>query len=86
MTTTTDYNDIPAAAEKRVGFNLLGLLRSWAAKARQRRQQRLTLFELDRMDEHLLRDMGINPADVRASFAGRRSSIWLDPMRRYDRV
>jgi uncharacterized protein YjiS (DUF1127 family) len=86
MTTTTDYSDIPAAVPERGGLNLLGLLRSWATKARQRREGRLTMFELSRMEEHLLRDMGINPADVEAAFAGRRSSVWLDPMRRYDRV
>jgi uncharacterized protein YjiS (DUF1127 family) len=83
MTTTTDYNDAPASPVP-AGLGLGRLFRSWLASARRRRQARLTLFELSRLDAHLLRDMGINPADVRDALAGRWSSVWLDPMRRFD--
>lgn len=83
MTTTTDYNEVPALP---VRAGLGGLFRAWLAGVRKRREQRLTLYELSRVDDYLLRDMGINPADVRDALAGRRTSVWLDPMRRYDRV
>jgi len=42
------------------------------------------LIELSRLDAHLLRDMGINPLDVRDAYNGRATSILFDPFRSYD--
>jgi hypothetical protein len=39
-----------------------------------------------RLDAHLLRDLGINPMDVRDAYTGRSTSILFDPIRPYDRA
>jgi uncharacterized protein YjiS (DUF1127 family) len=78
--TTIDYNDVPAALPERE--SLLGVLRIWFATRRRRRLERLTLLELARMDSYLLRDLGIDPMDVRDALDGRNSAILFDPVRR----
>lgn len=84
MTTTTDYDDLAATRPERRASGLGRAIRAWLIGVRQRREARQVLHELMRLDRHLLRDMGINPADVREALAGRNSSVWLDPMRRFD--
>ena len=39
-----------------------------------------------RLDAHLLRDLGINPMDVRDAYTGRSTSILFDPIRPCDRA
>jgi len=80
--TTIDYNDLPADLPERP--SLLAILRSWLGDLKRKRRERLTLLELSRLDNHLLRDMGINPMDVRDAYAGRNSSALFDPIRRHD--
>jgi uncharacterized protein YjiS (DUF1127 family) len=43
---------------------------------------RASMLELSRLDDRLLRDIGISHGDIRDALSGRRSSVWLDPMRR----
>ncbi len=85
--TTIDFADLPAVRppalpQQRRPF---AALRTWYAGFRLRREERLTLVELSRLDAHLLRDLGINPMDVRDAYTGRSSSILFDPIRPYDR-
>lgn len=79
--TTMDYQGVPAALPERRPSSRFGLLRGWLAERRQRRRMRMSMLELSRLDDHLLRDMGISRADIRDALRGRRSSVWLDPMR-----
>ncbi|MEQ1770000.1 MAG: DUF1127 domain-containing protein [Devosia sp.] len=44
-------------------------------------ERRKALEELSRLDDHLLRDMGLNPQDFRDAMAGRRTSILFEPIR-----
>lgn len=59
------------------------LLAGWFSRWRGRRAQRLALIELNHLDAHLLRDMGIEPQDVIDALAGRNSSLLFDPIRRH---
>jgi uncharacterized protein YjiS (DUF1127 family) len=79
--TTIDYNELPVALPERQ--NLLGILREWLGKMKRRRQERLTLLELSYFDNYLLRDIGINPADVRDALDRRNAAILFDPLRRH---
>ena len=79
--TTIDYHDLPmeASLTRRRPF---AALRDWYAAMQRRRNARLTMAELSRLDARLLRDIGINPMDVRDAYEGRSSSILFDPIRR----
>ncbi|MDC9822248.1 DUF1127 domain-containing protein [Devosia sp. ZB163] len=59
-----------------------GWFRRWLEKRRVRQLQRITLGELEQMNPHLLRDMGIEPRDVIDALEGRQSSLLFNPMRR----
>ncbi len=78
--TTFDINDTFAEATTRPAREnaLVRWFRAW----HRRRQTRITLAELYRMDPHLLRDMGIAPRDVIDALEGRDSSILFNPVRR----
>jgi uncharacterized protein YjiS (DUF1127 family) len=52
------------------------------ARRKERKLQRLTIYELSRLDPHLLRDIGIDMADIEAATLGRHLSVWLNPMRK----
>jgi uncharacterized protein YjiS (DUF1127 family) len=80
--TTIDYEGVPAALPERRATSRFGLLRDWFAKRREQRQMRASMLELSRLDDRLLRDIGISHGDIRDALSGRRSSVWLDPMRR----
>ena len=59
------------------------LLRLLLAMFRRHRRANRTYLELSKLDEWLLRDIGIDPADVRDAMQGRRSlSLLMHPMRR----
>jgi uncharacterized protein YjiS (DUF1127 family) len=79
--TTIDLNDavLELEAPRPERGTLIGrLFRSWHKK----RMEQRTLSELSRMPVHLLRDMGIEPADVRDALDGRRSSVLYNPIRK----
>ncbi|WP_423065852.1 DUF1127 domain-containing protein [Devosia sp. CN2-171] len=54
----------------------------WFATWRRRRQARITLGQLHRMDAYLLRDMGIEPQDIIDALEGRQSSLLFNPVRK----
>jgi len=76
---TIEINDsfIPVERPARTGW-----FRRWLDRRRLRRLQRVTLGELEQMNAHLLRDMGIEPRDVIDALEGRQSSLLFNPMRR----
>ncbi|MDB5541912.1 MAG: hypothetical protein JWQ89_3639 [Devosia sp.] len=77
--TTMDINEAVLGAPHGEAGSLIGkLYRRW----RERRYERATLIELSTMSPHLLRDMGIEPGDVRDALEGRRSSVLFNPIRR----
>jgi len=80
--TTLDFNDttLELPARRRTGR-----LIAWFRHPRHRRMQRMTLAEFERMNLHMLRDMGIEPQDVIDAMEGRNSSALFEPMRRPDR-
>jgi uncharacterized protein YjiS (DUF1127 family) len=79
--TTLDLYEASGVAEKRPAI-LAGLKRLWAGFGR-RREERMTLNALSRLDPYLLRDIGIEPLDVYDALSGRRRSILFSPIRRY---
>jgi uncharacterized protein YjiS (DUF1127 family) len=52
------------------------------ARRKERKLRRMTMYELSRLDPHLLRDIGIDFADVEAATLGRHLSVWLNPIRK----
>lgn len=58
---TTDILDRPQATGRRLGLRLAALLQDWIERDLARRQMR----QLRRLDDHLLRDIGITRDDVR---------------------
>lgn len=80
--TTIDINDRFAAATERPAREKI--FARWFATWRRRRQARITLGELHRMDAYLLRDMGIEPQDVIDALEGRNSSLLFNPVRKPD--
>lgn len=83
--TTIDYHDMTTAPLERRVSSRFDLLRRWLEERRQHRRMRHSMLELSRLDDHLLRDMGISRGDIRDALRGRNSSVWLDPMRRNER-
>lgn len=76
--TTIDLHEPIAGRQTRNRTLLAGLKRLWASHA-QRRADRI---ELSRMDQRLLRDIGLEPGDLIDGLAGRDRPVWLEPMRR----
>lgn len=61
---------------------LAGLKRLWASFKRTRAERKMVMT-LNQLDDHLLRDIGIEPQDMIAALHGRRApSIFFHPMRR----
>jgi uncharacterized protein YjiS (DUF1127 family) len=69
-----------SAAEKRPRI-LARLKQAWMA-TRRRRREAATVVELSRLDEHLLRDIGIEPQDVHDALKQQNLSILFSPVRR----
>lgn len=80
--TTMDYHDMPTVLPERRVSGRFGLLRHWLEERRQRRRMRNAMLELSRLDDRLLRDIGISHGDIRDALRGRHSLVWLDPLRR----
>ena len=59
---------------------LLARFRAAWANLRTRRQRAATVLELSRMDERLLRDIGIDPIDVLDALNGPGRPILLHPI------
>lgn len=78
--TTFDINDSRAGTTIRPART--SLIARWFAAWRRRREQRLTLAQLTHLDDHLLRDMGIEPQDVIDALEGRASSALFNPVRK----
>ncbi|MGV3491036.1 MAG: DUF1127 domain-containing protein [Devosia sp.] len=80
--TTIDYNDTiigRATVElPRTGNWLSRLYARW----KRHRIQRKTLVELSHMDAYMLRDIGIDPVDVRNAMSGLNSSALFNPVGR----
>lgn len=80
--TSIDLNETVLDAPRPERSSLIGrFFRRWGKK----RQQRRTLSELSHMPMHLLRDMGIEPADVYEALDGRRNPALLDSIRKRSR-
>ena len=78
--TTIDLED--RAALSRPETPALAGLRIWLERLRKRREQRLTLEHLSRMDPYLLRDMGLEIDDVEEALRAGPHSVLLEPMHR----
>jgi uncharacterized protein YjiS (DUF1127 family) len=69
-----------AAGEEPRG--MLGRLKEVWANFRHRRKVAATVLELSRMDEYMLRDIGIEPQDVHDAIRTQRLSVLFNPIRR----
>ncbi|MEQ1899629.1 MAG: DUF1127 domain-containing protein [Devosia sp.] len=82
--TTIDHETMPLTGieAQKLRFRTLQKIADLLGALSRRRQRKRAYEELSRLDAHLLRDMGINPDDVRDAFEGRRSSLLFEPIRR----
>lgn len=64
--------------KRRHGRGIGAMFRRW----RKRQSEQRTLEELSRMPVHLLRDIGIDPADVYDALTGNRNSVLFNPIRK----
>jgi uncharacterized protein YjiS (DUF1127 family) len=66
--------------------HLLSQIGSLFGALRKRRSRKRSLQQLSQLDEHMLRDIGLNPQDFHDAFENRRSSLLFTPFRTpYDR-
>jgi uncharacterized protein YjiS (DUF1127 family) len=85
--TTIDADEIKTIASddlnQRAGFTekLRGLWFAWRTARVAREQRRVEKLVLSRLDAHLLRDMGIDPADAQDAMNGRGPSVLFYPIR-----
>lgn len=72
---TLDLGDEPLAGR---GSNVPARsgLRKLLAALRRRHDQRRTLARISSLDQHLLRDVGFDPDDVRDALEGEKSALW----------
>jgi uncharacterized protein YjiS (DUF1127 family) len=86
MTTMLFHDELasPKARATRGAFaRAREAIAAFLATRRKRREERITLGELSRFDERRLRDLGIEPMDMRDALHGKRSaSALFEPMRR----
>jgi uncharacterized protein YjiS (DUF1127 family) len=61
---------------------IFGRLKGAWSSFQRRRREHATVLELSRMDEHLLRDIGLEPMDVYDAVNRRTTSILFHPLRR----
>jgi uncharacterized protein YjiS (DUF1127 family) len=81
--TTLDYE--PSLAEGRALFGLKQKIANLLAALAKRHERKEALEQLSRLDDHLLRDMGLDPQDFRDAMLGRHTSLLFEPIRRpYD--
>jgi uncharacterized protein YjiS (DUF1127 family) len=85
--TTIDADEMktiaPDEQNQRAGFaeKLRGLWLTLQAARVSRKQRQLEKLVLSRLDAHLLRDMGIDPADAQDALNGRGPSVLFYPIR-----
>jgi uncharacterized protein YjiS (DUF1127 family) len=77
---TYDLSYEPAADAESPG--LINRFRQRLAAFRHRQRQRAAALQLSRMDERLLRDIGVHPQDVLDALKGRGRSVLFHPVRR----
>jgi uncharacterized protein YjiS (DUF1127 family) len=79
------YDTVSPRTEERSSV-LAGLKRLWTShnrKRAERKAERKMVIMLSQLDDHLLRDIGIEPQDlISALNGGRAPSILFNPMRR----
>lgn len=82
--TTIDFDETLAASQPRGILARIGeALNHRIAVMRKRREERLVLDELIRLDERMLRDLGIEPMDVYdALYRKRGTSVLFNPVRK----
>ena len=81
--TTLEADDLLVATPSKPGL----IARLWQAmeQNRERRATRRILRHLMRYDDHMLRDIGIDPRDIEDAFNQRSLSVLMYPMRPVDR-
>lgn len=80
---TTDFDTFGVTAPTHHIRRQPHILRLLLAMFRRHRRARRTYIELSRLDERLLYDIGIDPADVRDALQNRPGlSLLMEPMRR----
>ncbi|MGB3338740.1 MAG: DUF1127 domain-containing protein [Devosia sp.] len=72
--TTFELEDV--AREQHHTSNPWGAVRQALAAMRQWHDRRRTLARISHLDEHLLRDAGLDPEDVRDALEGDGSALW----------
>lgn len=82
--TTIDHDTMPLGGieAQKLRFSLMQKAADLLGALSRKRERKRAYEQLSRLDAHLLRDMGINPDDVRDAFEGRRSSLLFEPIRR----
>jgi uncharacterized protein YjiS (DUF1127 family) len=84
--TTIDFEATLAAGELRPGIfaRAREALGDTIATLKKRREERIILDELLRLDERMLRDLGIEPMDVYdAVYRKRGTSVLFNPVRKH---
>jgi uncharacterized protein YjiS (DUF1127 family) len=80
--TTMDLDELALGDANARAPNFWTRAAAFFARHKERKLQRLTVYELSRLDPHLLRDIGIDMADIEAATLGRHRSVWLNPISR----
>lgn len=80
--TSIDHDSLPLGLdEQRTHFRQLRRISDLIAAVMQHQKRKKALREISMLDEHLLRDIGLNPQDLRDAFENRRSSMLFSPYR-----
>jgi uncharacterized protein YjiS (DUF1127 family) len=80
--TTLDYE--ASLAEGRALFGLKQKIANLLASLAKSHERKQAIEQLSRLDDHLLRDMGLDPQDFRDAMLGRHTSLLFEPIRRPD--
>lgn len=72
------------AVERRNAGRVLGGLRAAIAAVGHWHRKRQTLARLSKLDDYLLRDVGIDPAELYDAMYGEHTSLWQKPHLRPD--
>lgn len=81
--TTMDHDAMPFASieAQRRHFRLLQHISDLVAALGKQRTRKKAIEKLSTLDEHLLRDIGLDPQDLRDAMENRRSSLLFSPYR-----
>ncbi len=72
------------AGERRNAGRMFGGLRAAIAAVKHWHAKRQTLARLSKLDDYLLRDVGIDPAELYDAVHGEHTSLWEKPHLRPD--